>query len=441
MKKRGFDHRQEPEEETPARNNRVDRVFVATSAVRREPSQVAAELLATTRAPTMESTADAELGLRRQLSRLQRQLAELQRELANKDDDVAAEVEKRREKERELDEERGHRLAIQAQVDDLLAYQLRTAGIEQRLQEALASADELAQLNERERAATLAALARVDDVTRTFEDTRALWNAERSMLEERSTTEIAQLDAQRKAAVEASAEALNAQAVRLREAHEAQLADVRATYEQSLASLRGDLEPKALQAHSLAEDRERLIAEVSAVRNEAMRDIVELEASHRQEQAQAAELHASEIASLTRAHAAELARIAADRDQQMLALQQALKAAEAREATVEGHADALRQTLKNTQRRITELEEKVSALEADKRSSEEATERERHVIQGLFEEKRQLHVQLEAATNEARRNAQERHRFVAYLEEGLAMLGALPPQPEPPIIELEPDPD
>ena len=51
-----------------------------------------------------------------------------------------------------------------------------------------------------------------------------------------------------------------------------------------------------------------------------------------------------------------------------------------------------------------------------------------------------LREQLEAKERETRRAAMDRMRFVAYLEEGLAMLGALPPTaepPEPPLIETE----
>ncbi|HUJ60345.1 MAG TPA: hypothetical protein VLX92_17710, partial [Kofleriaceae bacterium] len=48
----------------------------------------------------------------------------------------------------------------------------------------------------------------------------------------------------------------------------------------------------------------------------------------------------------------------------------------------------------------------------------------------LGAEQRELRERIEAAEAEARRNALDRLRFVAYLEEGLAMLGALPPKPD-----------
>jgi len=429
MKKRGVDQR-EDRSGGVSKSNRVDRVFIPNStggraAPRETASQIATDLLASTRAPT--EAGDNELALRRQLSRLQRQLAESQRELANKDDEVAAEVEKRLQTQRDLDAQAEQRRQLQAKLDELLGYEARTAGIEQRLQDAIATADELVQVNERERAATAAALARVDELNVSFEETRTLWNTERAMIEERMTNEIAALDTQRKAAVEASADALNAQAGRLREAHEAQLAELRATHEQSLAMLRGELEPQAVQAHSLAEERERLIAELATVRNETIRDTVEREEDYKRELAQAIEEKDAELAALARTHAAELARTTSERDAQIIALQQAVKAAEVQRQSLDEQAETLRQTLKTVQREAAELKERVAALEVDKQSVDEALERGRKMIETILDEKRQLDEQLAAAGDEMRRNATERRKFVAYLEEGLALLGALPP--------------
>src|SRR5690349_11086897 len=129
MKKRLIDHRQDPSSSSKA--NRVDRVFIPNPGTitprpsRESASQIANELLATTRAPTNESV-DSELSLRRQLSRLQRQLAESQRELANKDDEVAAEVEKRLQTQRELEDALETARTMQARVEELTAYEART---------------------------------------------------------------------------------------------------------------------------------------------------------------------------------------------------------------------------------------------------------------------------------------------------------------------------
>ncbi|MDQ3335853.1 MAG: hypothetical protein M4D80_11855 [Myxococcota bacterium] len=431
MKKRGIDHRQEPNSSSKA--NRVDRVFIpspdtiAPQPSRESASQIASELLATTRAPTNESV-DSELSLRRQLSRLQRQLAESQRELANKDDEVAAEVEKRLQTQRELEDALETARATQAKLEELGAYEARTAGVEERLQDSIATADELVQVNRRERAATADALAKVNELNNAFEATRALWNAERTILEERYTNEVATLDAQRKAAVEASADALNAQASRLREAHEAQLAELRTTHEQSLATLRGELEPQAVQAHSLAEERERLIAELATVRNETIRDTVEREEEYRRELQQAIDAKDVELAAAARTHAAELARTTNERDAQIIGLQETIKAADSVRAGLEEQAESLRQTLKTVQRDVAELREKVAALEVDKQSVDDALERSRHANEALTEDKRQLTEQLAGAVDESRRNVMERRKFVAYLEEGLALLGALPPK-------------
>jgi DNA repair exonuclease SbcCD ATPase subunit len=443
MKKRLIDHRQDPSGSSKA--NRVDRVFIPSPGTvtprpsRESASQIASELLATSRAPTNESI-DSELSLRRQLSRLQRQLAESQRELANKDDEVAAEVEKRLQTQRELEDALETARAAQARVEELAAYEARTAGIEERLQDAIAAGDELVQVNRRERAATADALAKVNELNSAFEATRALWNAERTILEERYTNEVATLDGQRKAAVEASADALNAQAARLREAHDAQLAELRATHEQSLATLRGELEPQAVQAHSLAEERERLIAELATVRNETIRDTVEREEDYKRELQQTIDAKDAELAAAARTHAAELARTTNERDAQIIALQESVKAAEAFRAGVEEQAEELRRTLKTAQREVATLEEKVATLEVDKQSVADALERSRQANDAIVEDKRQLAEQLESSADEIRRNAMERRKFVAYLEEGLALLGALPPKPADETPPDEPNP-
>jgi hypothetical protein len=406
----------------------------------RNPESIANELLATSRAITSSPVdGETELSLRRQLSRLQRQLAESQRELANKDDEVAAEVEKRLETTRELEEANEARRLMQARLDELLAYAARTEGIEKRLQDAIATADELVQVNDRERAETAAMKARIDEVNVAFEETRNLWNSERKMLEERHDNELATLDGLRKAAVEASAEALNAQATRLRETNEAQVAELksayetslftlRATHEQVIGELRGDLEPRALQAATLAEERERLIAELADVRNEAIRETVEREESYKRETQQAADAAASELATVRRLAESEVSRAIAEKTEVTIKLEQATKAAEAREQAAEDQADALRATIKAAQREAAELRERVAALESDKTSQDEALERSREVIENMLDDKKHLEEEIEAARSEARRNALERHRFVAYLEEGLALLGALPPQ-------------
>src|SRR5690606_27245153 len=103
-------------------------------------------------APRAGDGADAELALRRQLSRLQRQLAEAQRELANKDEELAAEVERRLEVTTAAEALQRTHDELQQRFQELSEYHARTHGIEERLHDALASADELHHQLERERA-------------------------------------------------------------------------------------------------------------------------------------------------------------------------------------------------------------------------------------------------------------------------------------------------
>lgn len=437
QKKRGIDNRADGGGTSKA--NRVDRVFLPAGIGPRpardsNTSQIATELLATSRAPTQNGIGglgsvggETELSMRRQMSRLQRQLAELQRELAMKDDEVAAEVEKRLQTQRELENYFDTHRALHERVEALEAYATRTTGIEERLADSIATSDELVQLNERERAMTAAAYKKIEEQQIGFEETRALWNSERKLLEERSANELAMLDGLRKAAVEASDDALAAQAARLREVHEAQLGELRATHEKTLAALRADLEPQAVQAHSLAEERERLIAELATVRNDAIRETVEREQDFKRDTARTAEAFAAELAALQRTSAADLARVTAERDQHELALQQHTKASEAQHRALEEQLETVRNILKGAQREVLGLKERLGALDAEKLVQAESLERSRTETEALLIAQRALTEQLTASGDEIRRSADERRKFVAYLEEGLALLGALPP--------------
>jgi len=96
---------------------------------------------------------------------------------------------------------------------------------------------------------------------------------------------------------------------------------------------------------------------------------------------------------------------------------------------------SLREAQLKLQRELAETKERAAQLDADLKSAEERLMAASTNTESLVEDKRALREQLEASTNEARRNSLDRLRFVAYLEEGLALLGALPPAPEPPTIE------
>lgn len=412
-------------------NYRVDRVFAPLPRPR-EASQVANQLLERTRPrqtqqPLPGAGESEELALRRQLSRLQRQLAEAQRELANKDDELAAEAERRLEALRLNEILVEQQRELQARNDELLGYEARTRGVEQRLQDQIAAADELAQLVEREHGRTAAAEARVDELTRVFDETRALWNTERATLEERARTEVAAVDAKRRAAIDAGEEAIAASTSRLREAHEAEVAELRAAHERSLSTLRGELEPKAVAAHSLAEERERLVNEIAALRSEVVRTATERDEARARELAQAADAHAADMDALVRGHVAELARVMREKEEQTIAAQQEARHAEMKLKAFDDTIVGLRESLKKAQRELSEAKERCTVLEADKHTLED-----RLIVVGenadkMLEDQRLLREQIEAAESEVRRTSLDRLRFVAYLEEGLAMLGALPP--------------
>lgn len=455
MSKKVRDSRQDPPspDEPASTNYRVDRVYPTPRTVTRDPSQVASELLArrpskTMPPPTSAAGAapgeDVELSLRRQLSRLQRQLAEAQRELADKDDELAAESEKRMTLVSAHDAALEQVGAAQARLEEMSALEARMRGIEQRLQEALATADELAEVVEKERRKASLADANLEGLQRSFEETRLLWTAERKTAEERAASEASQLDAQRKAAVAAGEEALAQATARMTEAHEAELKQLTEAHERSLSTLRGELEPKVAEARTIAEDRERLASKVSALEAEGLRAAAEHEEERARAHAQLAEQHAAELAAQARTHAAELASETGTRDTQIVMLQQSVQTAETRAQAAEDELAAQREAHKKIQRELTEANERASQLESDKQIVEDRLQLAVATAEKLIEEKKLLREALEAAERETRRNAMDRMRFVAYLEEGLALLGALPPAaepPEPPEIETETETD
>jgi hypothetical protein len=57
---------------------------------------------------------------------------------------------------------------------------------------------------------------------------------------------------------------------------------------------------------------------------------------------------------------------------------------------------------------------------------------ETNAVTSLGDANRELQQRAEAAETESRRNALDRQRFAAYLEEGLALLGVIPPAPAAP---------
>jgi chromosome segregation protein len=320
--------------------------------------------------------------------------------------------------------------------------------MEQRLQEATATSDELAEVVAQERRERVSLEQQLADLKMSLEETRSVWTLEKKTLEDRLAAELAALEAQRKAAVAAGEEALAQATQRMTEAHEAELKQLAEAHERSVSTLRGELEPQVIQARTLAEERERLASQIEAAKSEAVRTALEHTDELARLRTQLIEKHAAEQSAAARAAAAELASATGERDKQILELQQAVRAAESRAQAAEDEVAALRESLKKAQREAADASERVTQLEADNKSLEERLSLALATVDKHVETARVLREQLESQERETRRAAMDRMRFVAYLEEGLAMLGALPPAveaPEPPeliaVPELEPDPD
>jgi chromosome segregation ATPase len=393
---------------------------------------------ASTVSPTSAAETEGELALRRQLSRLQRQLADAQRELANKDEEMAAEVEKRADAIDAHDALLEEIAINKQQLEELLGYRARTTGVEQRLQEAVATADELAHVLELERGKVSAATSRADELAAHFDDARSKWTAERLKLDEQRVSETAQLDQQKRAAIDAAEAAMQGTTERLRAAHEEELTQLRGAHERSVATLRGELEPRALEARGLAEERERLTSELAATRAEAARAQTEATEAHTREVAQLTEQHSSDQNALLQRHTSEVARLTSAHDEKAAALDQATRNTELREQYWENTVNGLREAQKKLQREAAEAKERIAALEADKTSVEERLTSATTVTASLSEANRELSMRAEAAESDARRNSLDRQRFASYLEEGLALLGVIPPTP-PPLPEPDAD--
>ena len=383
------------------------------------------------------STPDAELALRRQLSRLQRQLADAQRELANKEDELSAEVEKRAAVSAGQNELEVELRQTKANLEDLAAYRARTQTIEHRLSERDAYVEELRAELERERAQQATALGRADEVSAELTALRTKLAAERTQLEKEHAEQLGAIETQKRTALEEADKAFEATVTRMREGQEEELAHLRESYERQLQALRGELEPKALEAGALAEERERLAHEVEALRAEKDREGKEQEDAHRREIASLTATHTDDQNALIRAHQVELSRVSAERDAKAAAAADATRNAEQREALWEQTVAALRDAQKKLQMELTDDKEKLAQVEADRAALEARMAMASRAAESLVEENRGLRERVDATTAELKRGALDRQRFVAYLEEGLAMLGALAPRGEEPEITVE----
>ncbi len=435
----GRDARQdpEPEDETPAANYLVDRVFVPPTGpvlpgggVPNLRQTNPASPSAARRPRTGTGSPDAEITLRRQLSQLQRQIADVQRALADKDDELSVEVEKRLALETAyetvVDEQRMH----QIKVDELTAFQSRMTGVEQRLLDAVTTAEELSRARDREKELRTQAEAKLEAMSGSLEQAYAGWKADRVSLEEQHSGELTKLETQKRLANDAAAAALMATTTRIREQHDEETAALRESHEQSVALLRGDLEPKALAALSLAEERQRLSEELASVRAEATRAAAEQSEAFQREHAGMVESHTLELAQLGRSHASELARAIEERDEHVQALQQATRHLEQRELhwhAEQGEATEVRSRL---EREAAEARVVIERLTAEQASAAERLVAAAATSQQLATEKRALRERLELSEGEARRNGMDRRKFIAYLESGLAMLREAEEEPD-----------
>ncbi len=447
------DHRRDPSEPPPgprARgatplprgDSREDRPFEPAPAVPRAPSSPRNTVPFTSKGmgiisskppapPQSAESGEAELALRRQLSRLQRQLAEAQRELAHKDEELTSELERRLGAFAAYDALLLEHRENLARLQELETQQLRAAGIEQRLQDSLTNIEELAHSLERERRERIAFGERVLELELSLGEQRDALARKQQEMDQRFASEVEILESQNRSALAGMEEAHQEALARLTKTHEAEMAAQLQAHERAVGVLRGELEPQAREAQTLAADRERLIGELEAVRREAERRENEVAETRVRDARQLALAHDEEKASLARAHAAELSREIDKREEQKRALVEANRAVERRESSLQQSLDALRETMKQLQIELARVREQVTQLETEKASLESRVGELSRLREAELTEKQTLAERLEAAERDARRNAFDRSRFIAYLEEGLALLGGLPPSELP----------
>ena len=434
----GKDPRAEADDETvPAEQFRVDRVFGGGPPKRESLSNMRDSMQnmreSTNRKPatlppisTGTDSGDTELALRRQLSRLQRQLSDAQRELANKDEELAAAVEKRVDIAKQFDETLTQLRDAQIEIDDLKDAKALAAGIEQRLQDAVAAADELNHQLERERSERATIEAQLEQTNTTFEKARLLWKEETALAEQQFASELEKAEQTRRAAIEAADAAKDAAIERAKQAHEAELEELRAAHERELSVVRGELEPKVAEARNLAGEIERLTSELAAARAEHMRELGERAELYKWEQQQAADTHAAVLATAERKLEAEKAAVEAE----LAALKDTLgiteRNATLREQLWEQTTSALRESQKKLQQELAETKERATQAEESRSALEQRLATMQQQLEDITASHRDLELRVNKAEADARRNMLDRERFAAYLEEGLAMLGAVP---------------
>jgi hypothetical protein len=382
---------------------------------------------------------DAELALRRQLSRLQRQLADASRELANKDEELATSVEKRVEAQGAYDAALEQIRELNLALEDIKADHQLLIGVETRLQDAIASADELRHQLERERAERTAISLQLDETTNQFDRARALWKEETSLAQEHQSAELAKMEVEKRRAIDAAESAMKIVMERQEKSQAEKVAELEAAHDRALATLRGELEPKVAEARNLAAEIERLNSEIAALRTEQFREMAERTDLFKWEAQQAAEGHAAEVAALTRKHETDVGKLHEELAAKGQALQTAERNAELREQLWEQTTNGLRESQKKLQLELADAKEKLAQEGASKWNVEQRLVATLQQVEQLTQSQRELEKRLEIAEGESRRNELDRQRFAAYLTEGLAMLGAIPPREETGRVEIASD--
>lgn len=447
------DHRSDPDPEGTSERFRVDRVFAPVRPSRTSSSSMppikrptspppsrpldSSAPLGTAPPPTAPADSEAELALRRQLSRLQHQLSDAQRELAHKDDELAAAVEKRLEIQEAYDVILEEQRETRRQLDEGIGDRARLAGVEQRLQEAVAAAEELRHQLERERTERGAIAVQLDEARAAFERARNQWREESSTIDEQHVAQLAQLEQQKRAALDAAEQTRKTAIERQREEHEAELEALRAAHERSLAALRGELEPTVVEARNLAEENARLASQIEAQAAEHQNLLAERIELHKWEMQQLQETHTAQLQAQARAQSSELARMS----EEVLAANEAGQLidrnAKLREQLWEQTVQALRDSQKKLQQELAAVSERIAQAEANERAADQRVESMLDELEHARLEARALRDQLDDAEREMREGALDRERFAAYLQEGFAMLGAAAPRAAPPRLDSD----
>jgi hypothetical protein len=333
---------------------------------------------------------------------------------------------------------------LENRIEELLAYQARTHGLDEQLAEKATALDELQRTLDDEEARRTAAEAKIAELSATLEDARIRRIEERAAMDERHSDELERLDDEKQAALGELVAGHEAVVARLREAHEAELGEVRAGHERSVALLRGELEPKVLEARSLGEERERLANELAMVKMQSERDAAARAEAHQRELAQAGEKHASDLAAQARSHASELSRALGERDVEILEHQQTKRRAELREKEWEQATAQLRTQETKLNAEIAASHERCAILTVEKAALDDRLATAALANEQLAKEVRALRDRVDQLEREARRSTSEREQLVHVLQDGLAILGVTAgPEPddltESATVEMEAD--